>query len=793
MPFLEANMYRDGIEPRSRYAEDRKKRKEADKQKDIPEHGDKLLCAPFYWNVLDAGEFIKKCKKAAKRVPKNAKPFCEILHSYGIGIVRSPMQHSWAIKTTLQFLSPLASIIVDGKHIPFDMEQVLLAAGFHCNTDNSHSHANALLADLITGKIVHLNPGWRRQSGWKLAFAFARQELARAQGQDVPQLYKLLANGDGTHSLEIDQNVVKKLAAKNASLSEAEKERRKYQPKSDKRKSVAHRAQIDPVELFRALINKHYPDGPPQTEKLPPPPPLPTTIEGPVTLWLSDETNPQARQYRKDFSRYSRELDDIIDRNNAVRKKLKDLLRQNEMSIATTEHGGLLACVHRQHAQMSEVDERWTRETLATILDAKNRSWTVGKPEQYQKTEVKETFQQWRLSHEDPTAGVPGYNLPWVDYQVEIKRLSGTTLRKDAPFDAKLRTEYQQHLNGDRRAGKGQRAVAANLLLRPVMQPGELAIAVGGIPGEKVEYCREHYQPALLIKNHEDDFTAVFIVTYDPGQRWEAMNTRAALSHALCLELDGTAWSDGFLAPGVPQLIGSDYVSPEIIGLPNKKVSVMVQARMPAVWAKLYQEELAWRQVVNRIEEERFGLAPGKLDPDLTVYPMPRFEPLRRGGPAAQPALEEKPRTAVLDPVLAQARTPAKKAAAQNDHQPGKKAEQKASASSALDLGYLTPGEDRQPKLRRMRRIIKLGLFAAKQNDEAIRLSLATEPGLSMELVSVGENVLQVAAERGLMDAFEAFARDGREPAELLSVWNEAMQKASAEKTPAAPECDFVR
>jgi hypothetical protein len=145
-----------------------------------------------------------------------------------------------------------------------------------------------------------------------------------------------------------------------------------------------------------------------------------------------------------------------------------------------------------------------------------------------------------------------------------------------------------------------------------------------------------------------------------------------------------------------------------------------------------------------------------------------------------------------LAPVPEPARKSASKGADRTARQPEKKPSQPTSSTPALTQAGIEE-DDHKVKLERMRKTIRLGLLSLKQNHEAIAKLLATYPDLRPELVATGERVLGLAAERGVKDVFEAFARNGPAPEELQTIWDDASKAADIEKEPAPKEDILTR
>jgi hypothetical protein len=600
----------------------------------------KLLTEAFCHNVAKTDDFAQVIELAERRVSNHVNGWMKMLISHPPGQVYSPPQHRWFVNKALELIAPLCTVTrraesrakpsyglsVKEKRrqrharqqervIPFNPKKLRGLICVHCNSGKDHEHCLWSLIDSETGNVIVINCG-----RWKLALAYVRQELEIASGLNVPRLYKLEQCGKTGPCKVVEDEAVKiKLAEARAPKSKAEVELEKYQPPLKKTEAECYRDRIHPALLFRPLVNRHFPGGPP-----PPAPALPMRPRWSALPEVGKDAAVRAQLAKED--KWREELDKIHRGVKQVRQHLDGLLREHNMCIATGKHGGLVLCVGGETCKMSLADTRWTLATLETALELKG-NWTLGLPKQEQKLEQGNvvTYETWCKQHAAPQKPATSYRVPWETAHVEIKQVNGQKLRKDAVIDENLFHDYHQLVFAD----KSVKNPAVSLKLRPILRSGELLMAIKQIPARELATFKARYQPALLMKIDVNNYTGVLVVHFDPAQRTAALNARAAVGHAICQQVGAKGWSDGFLAPCL-QLVDGAWVYPELAAPPHKLFSAAAQLMMAPAAKELHANEIKWWIQVTSIEEAQRHLRPGMLANKLK---FDAFETLRLCGP----------------------------------------------------------------------------------------------------------------------------------------------------------------
>jgi hypothetical protein len=365
---------------------------------------------------------------------------------------------------------------------------------------------------------------------------------------------------------------------------------------------------------------------------------------------------------------------------------------------------------------------------------------------------------------------------------VDITFLDGKADRKIRELDAALSAKYDLLING----GQTSKNPAIAMRIQPVCRSGEMILAIEGIPKDRINEFNSEFRPSLVMCVAPDDYTAVMKLEYDPIRRAEARNARHMVGNEICRSYSARSHSDSFLMPGVPQLLDKrHWVMPKLILKPVLVLSKAAQAMLAPAWAEIHEQQKQWWLRHLATKEKIQKLKPGALTSKLI---HDQLKPL--GVATVQPEIERNQKTLLSAPVPETARKTATKGAERTARQPDKKPSQPTSSTPALTQAGIEE-EGRKVKLERMRKTIRLGLLSLKQNHEAIAKLLATYPGLRPELVATGERMLGLAAERGVKDAFEAFARNGPAPEELQTIWDDAFKAADLEKEP-VPKEDFL-
>jgi len=378
------------------------------------------------------------------------------------------------------------------------------------------------------------------------------------------------------------------------------------------------------------MLANAYPDGPPS-----PPPPVQKTEVMPDREYirLDDERSASIKKARADFH---------------------DLLKKHNMSVKTGKKSGLVLCAHGEHTAMLDVmrtfDPRWTKRAIEKFTWLRGK-WEIGLPAKEQDASQGHkgsvefmTYRMWVARQQYPEwyeKSLDPHTLPWADYSVEIRQVKGQTQRPGRmPLEA-LKTIADDYLNNscegtvakDTETAKPGQVPACTMTVRPSMIGGEMLLAIHGIPEARVEEFKLRYDPALLLRVDTGFYTAVLNLQYDPEQRWPARNSRARVGNDLVNEFGASGWSDGFLMPEVPGLLGDGWVFPRIMRPPHLRVSEAAQQALADAWQKLVEEEKVWWIRIAKIAEKRQGLPPGTITANLETKLY--RDALRRGGPKA--------------------------------------------------------------------------------------------------------------------------------------------------------------
>ena len=611
--------------------------------------GDKVLAESLRLNLEPWQNAAHEIDAASKHVQEGRNTFIKIMLSLDKDVILSPRQLDYAMDRYLYHLSVPAYVTApnaSGKKLAKterqqhrDLRDQIAEFTTHDNTDNVHVHGDMSMVDKLTGQVIVINDGF-----WKYASEYARQETMLDLGMlpltESPRYVVRKINGltrvEDTEEDAKDQK--KDQVAQEAMEETAEETMREMievdldEPLDPLPKTAAqfHRGRQHPGEAFRKMVAEAYPDGPP--------PPLPSI---PDTENFTDPAHLQALKER-------------LTRAEKARADFEALLIKNNMSIRTGRKSGLVLCAHGEHAAMFDVtrgfDPRWTRMAIEKFTWLKGR-WEIGLPAKEQDVSLGRkssvefmTYRMWVARQKYPewyAKSLDPHSLPWVDYSVEVRQLNGQTQRPGRmPLEA-LKSLADDYLNNscegtvaqDMEAAKLGQVPACTLTVRPCMRNGEMLLAIHGIPKARLDEFKQRYDPALVLRVETGFYTAVLNLHYDPQQRWPARNARARVGNDIVQEFGAGGWSDGFLMPEVPGLLGDGWVFPRVTRPSHLRVSEAAQTAMAEAWQKLVAEEKAWWIKVAEIAEKRQGLRSGAITGNLAG--KLHREGLRRGGPKA--------------------------------------------------------------------------------------------------------------------------------------------------------------
>ena len=615
------------------------------KNKRLGQHlGDKVLMESLRLNLEPWQNAAHEIDSASKLVQDGRNTFIKIMLSLDKDVILSPRQLDYAMDRYLYHLSVAAYVTAPNtsgkksakkdRQQPRDLRDQIAEFTAHDNTDNLHIHGDISMVDKLTGQVIVLNDGF-----WKYASEYARQEtmldlgmlpLNHSPRYVIREIDGLKRIEDTLENQKKDDGQVAELTPEETMLEMLEADLAEPMHPLPKTAAQFHRGRKHPGEAFRRMLANAYPDGPPS-----PPPPVQKTEVMPDREYirLDDERSASIKKARADFH---------------------DLLKKHNMSVKTGKKSGLVLCAHGEHTAMLDVmrtfDPRWTKRAIEKFTWLRGK-WEIGLPAKEQDASQGHkgsvefmTYRMWVARQQYPEwyeKSLDPHTLPWADYSVEIRQVKGQTQRPGRmPLEA-LKTIADDYLNNscegtvakDTETAKPGQVPACTMTVRPSMIGGEMLLAIHGIPEARVEEFKLRYDPALLLRVDTGFYTAVLNLQYDPEQRWPARNSRARVGNDLVNEFGASGWSDGFLMPEVPGLLGDGWVFPRIMRPPHLRVSEAAQQALADAWQKLVEEEKVWWIRIAKIAEKRQGLPPGTITANLErkLY----RDALRRGGPKA--------------------------------------------------------------------------------------------------------------------------------------------------------------
>ena len=570
---------------------------------------------------------IRAIDELSARVQGRRHTFMILMLSNPPGVIRSPKQNNYVLilylghlsKTALVTLPPTAKAekgVYDGlnskerrrkerarqreRQIEYDLTKLTCFGATHDTTDNIHMHVVISLFALLTGQLVVINGG-----KWKFASEYARQETMRDLG--YPPKYEIysLETKNGQTRVKVDFKLKQKQKNEEIRMMAGA-----AVPQFKMRVAEYFRGQPHPVNVFRAVMAKAYPQGRPPE--------------------YFEKSNPGA------------DADIAVSSNSLILIELDSVLKKHNLGLGIGDTGELMISANGQEAHARLVDNSWNKKYFELRFNLKGQ-WYIGMPIKNQAAGFGESIQRkvvnWikkaRQEHPLDMAGTRiGKYLPWIEYNVEVTQVNGSVKRfgiMSREDLAKCSDAYLDALCDGAVALKTPSNTKpefplGTVTLRPVMLPGEMLLCIHQIPQERIDEFDRRYKPVTIIRtmNLPDKppvFTAVLLLHHALCDRRPARDCRARLGDRLVREYGAHSWSDGFQLPDVPGKLANfpNWFVPRFAVVRNLEFSKAAQEMLPAIWKELLGEEVAWWKMIAEIKEKRMNLVPGTIVKNLNT------------------------------------------------------------------------------------------------------------------------------------------------------------------------------